>query len=576
MLKLAYKLRPYILHIILTIAMVFVQVMTDLELPDYMSDIINNGIFKGDNGYILITGLKMLGVACIGMAATILAGYLAARVAAGATRSLRNEVFEKVEHFSLNEFDKFSTASLITRSTNDIQQMQMVIIVLLRMVVSAPITAVGGIMKAVQTSPEMSWILAISIPLTLATVFSIMAMSIPKFKRVQLILDKLNLVCRENLTGIRISRAFRTEKYEEEKFAEVNGEYMRINVFLQRLMGAINPGTILILNITQCAIIWFGAKAVGAGTVNVGDVMAFIQYAIQVMFSFMMLSMVSIMLPRASASAVRIREILDTKTSIPEPEKPESVPSEGKNTVEFRGVSFSYPGASEPVLKDISFKAKDGETVAVIGSTGCGKTTLVNLIPRFYDVTEGEVLINGIDVRRFSQHDLHDMIGYVPQKGMLFSGTVSENLRFGKEEATDEEVKKAAEIAQAADFISQKEEGYGFEIAQGGTNVSGGQKQRLSIARAIIKSPKIYIFDDSFSALDYKTDVALRSALNPYTKNAITIIVAQRISTILHADRIIVLEDGVVAGMGRHAELMKSCQVYSEIASSQLSKEELA
>lgn len=576
MLKLAYKLKPYILQIILTIIMVFTQVMTDLELPDYMSDIINNGIFKGDNEYILVTGLKMLGVACIGMAATIIAGYLAARVAAGATRSLRNEVFEKVENFSLNEFDKFSTASLITRSTNDIQQMQMIVIVLLRMVVSAPITAIGGIIKALQTSVEMSWILAISIPLTLATVFSIMAISIPKFKRVQLILDKLNLVCRENLTGIRIIRAFRTEKYEEKKFSEVNGEYMHINVFLQRLMGGIGPGTILILNITQCAIIWFGAKSINAGTVNVGDVMAFIQYAIQVMFSFMMLSMVSIMLPRASASAVRIREILDTKPSIPEPERPQPVPSVEKNTVEFRNVSFSYPGASEPVLKDISFSAEDGETVAVIGSTGCGKTTLVNLIPRFYDVTEGEVLINGMDVRSYSQHDLHDLIGYVPQKGMLFSGTVAENLRFGKEDATDDELKKAAEIAQAAGFISEKEDGYGFEIAQGGTNVSGGQKQRLSIARAVVKSPKIYIFDDSFSALDYKTDVALRSALNPYTRNAITIIVAQRISTILHADRIIVLEDGIVAGIGTHAELMKDCQVYNEIASSQLSKEELA
>ncbi len=564
---------------ICTIIFIYIQVMTDLALPEYMMKIVNDGIAKQKMDIIWSTGLEMILVSLIGVAATIFASFFAARIAAGISRNLRSDVFEQVESYSFREFDKFSTASLITRNTNDIQQVQMFIFMALRMVTAAPIMAVGGIYKAIKTSKDLSWILAVSIPLALIIIFSFMLVLVPIFKKVQSYVDRLNKVSRENLTGMRVIRAFRNEKLEENKFDDANITLTKTNITLNRYMVLLMPITMLILNFTQLAIVWFGAKNIGIDGLQIGNIMAFISYSMQVMFSFIMISMISIILPRAIVSWKRIKEVLGTETTIKNNEVAYSGSQEAtkefESSIKFNNVSFSYPDATEKILDRINFEAKKGQITAIIGSTGCGKSTLINLIPRFYDVTNGEILINGRNVKDYDLNYLHDMIGYVPQKAVLFTGTIESNLKLGKEDATEEEIKIASQISQSEQFILEKEDGYNSEISQGGTNVSGGQKQRLSIARALIKQPDIYIFDDSFSALDFKTDHALREALKPYTENSITFIVAQRVSTIMNANQIIVLDDGVIVGKGTHKELLQSCEVYKEIASSQLSKEEL-
>ena len=526
--------------------------------------------------YLLRTGLLMLGLALIGMIAAVCVTFLAARVAAALGHDLRDAVYRKVIGFSSGEYSRFSTASLITRSTNDIQQVQTMMTMLFRIACFAPIMGIGGILKALQTNVSMSWIIALAVGVILLVIMLLFVIAMSRFKKLQVLIDRMNLVTRELLTGIMVTRAFSREKHEEERFEKANHDLMKTNLFVNRCMTFMMPIIMLIMNCVSLLIVYFGSHAIDAGNMQVGDMMAFIQYAMQIIMSFLMLTMLSIMLPRASVSAGRISEVLETETLIHDPEKP-SVPAETeKGTVSFEHVSFAYPDAEENVLTDIHFTAKKGETVAIIGSTGSGKSTLVNLIPRFYDVTEGTVRIDGVDVRQMTQKDVRDRLGYVPQKGVLFSGTIDSNIRFGRPEAPTEEVERAARIAQAEEFILAKPEGYQSPIAQGGTNVSGGQKQRLSIARAIEKNPEILIFDDSFSALDYKTDVAVRKALKEATADTTTIIVAQRISTILHADKIIVLDEGRMAGIGTHKELMKNCEVYQQIAKSQLSEEELA
>ena len=526
--------------------------------------------------YLLMSGGKMLFMALIIMMAAISVTFLSARVAASLGHDLRNSIYRKVMSFSSREYYKFSTASLITRSTNDVQQVQMVMAMIFRIVLYAPILGIGGVIRVLQTDASMTWILGVAVVLILAVIILLFMIAMPKFTKLQTLIDRLNLVSREILTGIPVIRAFSREKHEEERFEEANKTLTKTNLFVNRCMTFMMPVMMLIMNGVSVLIIYSGSHAVDNGTMQVGNVMAFIQYAMQIIMSFLMITAMSIMLPRANVAALRIDDILKTEVSIKDPENPEHTKEEAKGTVEFNHVSFAYPEAGENVLTDIHFKAKKGETVAIIGSTGSGKSTLVNLIPRFYDVTEGSVSVDGVDVRDMSQKELRDCIGYVPQKGVLFSGTIDSNIRYGKTDISEEEVKTAARIAQAQDFIEEKPKGYHSPIAQGGTNVSGGQKQRLSIARAIAKKPEIFIFDDSFSALDFKTDSRLRSALKENTKDATTIIVAQRISTILHADRIIVLDDGHMAGMGTHAELMKNCEVYRQIAMSQLSEEELA
>ena len=526
--------------------------------------------------YLLISGGKMLFMALIIMMAAISVTFLSARVAASLGHDLRNSIYRKVMSFSSREYHKFSTASLITRSTNDVQQVQMVMAMIFRIVLYAPILGIGGVIRVLQTDASMTWILGVAVVLILAVIILLFMIAMPKFTKLQTLIDRLNLVSREILTGIPVIRAFSREKHEEERFEEANKTLTKTNLFVNRCMTFMMPVMMLIMNGVSVLIIYSGSHAVDNGTMQVGNVMAFIQYAMQIIMSFLMITAMSIMLPRANVAALRIDEILKTEVSIKDPENPEHTKEEAAGTVEFNHVSFAYPEAGENVLTDIHFKAKKGETVAIIGSTGSGKSTLVNLIPRFYDVTEGSVSVDGVDVRDMSQKELRDCIGYVPQKGVLFSGTIDSNIRYGKTDISEEEVKTAARIAQAQDFIEEKPQAYHSPIAQGGTNVSGGQKQRLSIARAIAKKPEIFIFDDSFSALDFKTDSRLRSALKEHTKDATTIIVAQRISTILHADRIIVLDDGHMAGMGTHAELMKNCEVYRQIAMSQLSEEELA
>ena len=526
--------------------------------------------------YLLISGGKMLFMALIIMMAAISVTFLSARVAASLGHDLRNSIYRKVMSFSSREYHKFSTASLITRSTNDVQQVQMVMAMIFRIVLYAPILGIGGVIRVLQTDASMTWILGVAVVLILAVIILLFMIAMPKFTKLQTLIDRLNLVSREILTGIPVIRAFSREKHEEERFEEANKTLTKTNLFVNRCMTFMMPVMMLIMNGVSVLIIYSGSHAVDNGTMQVGNVMAFIQYAMQIIMSFLMITAMSIMLPRANVAALRIDDILKTEVSIKDPENPEHPKKEAAGTVEFNHVSFAYPEAGENVLTDIHFKAKKGETVAIIGSTGSGKSTLVNLIPRFYDVTEGSVSVDGVDVRDMSQKELRDCIGYVPQKGVLFSGTIDSNIRYGKTDISEEEVKTAARIAQAQDFIEEKPQAYHSPIAQGGANVSGGQKQRLSIARAIAKKPEIFIFDDSFSALDFKTDSRLRSALKEHTKDATTIIVAQRISTILHADRIIVLDDGHMAGMGTHAELIKNCEVYRQIAMSQLSEEELA
>ena len=525
--------------------------------------------------YILKTGAKMMGLAALGMAASILACLMASRVGAKVGRGLRRDTFRKVIGFSNAEFDKFSTASLITRSTNDIQQIQFLTVMILRIVLYAPVMAIGGILKVSKTNVDMFWIIGLAVLLIVMVVAVLFIVVMPKFKIVQNMVDKLNLVSREILTGLPVIRAFHTEKHEEERFDEANKDLTKLNLFVNRAMTFMMPTMMLVMNGITVLIVWVGGHSINDGAMQVGDMMAFIQYAMQIIMSFLMICMISVMLPRAAVSAERVDEVLKSETKIHDPKEPKTLPKNGKGEVAFEHVSFHYPGAEEDVLHDITFTAKPGETTAFIGSTGCGKSTLVNLIPRFYDVTEGKITIDGQDVRDLTQHALRDKLGYVPQKGVLFSGNIASNIMFGNPAGSEQEMTEAAQIAQAVEFIDTKPERYKSPISQGGANVSGGQKQRLSIARAIAKHPDVYIFDDSFSALDYKTDTVLRSALKEKTTDSVVLIVAQRISTILHAEQIIVLDDGKIVGKGTHEELLKTCDAYYQIAASQLSESEL-
>ena len=530
---------------------------------------------KIETNYILNTGAKMLALAFLGMAASIMVGLMASRVGAGVGRGLRENVFRKVVGFSNAEFDKFSTASLITRSTNDIQQIQLLIVMILRMVLYAPIMAIGGIWKVFHTNVSMSWIIGLAVVIIVIIVGFLFLVVMPKFKLIQNQVDKLNLVSREILTGLSVIRAFGTQKHEEERFDEANKDLTKTNLFVNRAMTFMMPLMMFVMNSITVLIVWIGGHSINDGAMQVGDMMAFIQYTMQIIMAFLMICMISVMLPRAAVSASRVDEVLTSETQICDPKQPKHIPKEGKGKVVFDHVCFRYPGAEEDVLHDISFTAEPGKTTAFIGSTGCGKSTLVNLIPRFYDVTDGKITIDGKDVKEVSQHDLRDKLGYVPQKAVLFSGDIASNILYGNPDGSEAEMIEAAQIAQATEFIDQKKKKYKSPISQGGANVSGGQKQRLSIARAIAKHPDVYIFDDSFSALDYKTDATLRAQLKEKTADSTVMIVAQRISTILHADQIIVLEDGQIVGKGTHKELLRNCEAYYQIASSQLSEKEL-
>ncbi len=527
------------------------------------------------NSYMFRIGGYMLLISLVGIVAAIIVGYLAAKTAAGVARDIRRDLFTKVESFSNTEFDQFSTSSLITRTTNDITQVQTILVIGIRMIVFAPIMGIGGVIMALNESVSMVWIIALAVILLLGIMLVAFAIAMPKFKKMQKLIDGINRVMRENLGGMMVIRAFSTQKHEEQRFDKVNTELTGTSLFVNRLMVFIFPAMMLIMNIVTLLTVWVGAHQIADSALQVGDMMAFMQYAMLIIFAFLMLSMIFIMVPRASVSAARIAEVLGTPISIKDPKAPKQLPGKKDCVIEFKNVAFRYNGAEEDVLHDISFTARPGETTAFIGSTGSGKTTLINLIPRFYDVTAGGITIDGVDIRDVSQHDLREHIGFVSQKGILFSGTIASNLRYGNEEATEEELAQAASIAQASDFIGEKNEGYEYPIAQDATNVSGGQKQRLSIARALVKNPPIFIFDDSFSALDFKTDAALRRALKNRTERSTVLIVAQRISTIRNAEQIIVLDEGRIVGKGTHAELMESCETYVEIATSQLSKEEL-
>ncbi len=525
--------------------------------------------------YLMTTGGKMAGLALLGMAASVLVGFMASRVGAATGRDLRGRVFRKVVGFSNNEFDHFSTASLITRSTNDIQQIQLIIVMLLRIVLYAPILAIGGVIQVFQTNVSMSWIIALAVVLIGLVILLLFLVAMPKFRIMQSLVDKVNLVMREILTGLPVIRAFSTQNHEEERFDQANRDLTRTNLFVNRAMTFMMPVMMLIMNGVSVLITWNGAHGIDGGQMQVGDMMAFIQYTLQIIMGFLMLCMLSIMLPRAAVAADRVQEVLDSTTSILDPEQPAMFSDGGKGVLHFEHVSFRYPGADGNVLEDITFTAKPGETTAIIGSTGSGKSTLVNLIPRFYDVTEGSIMLDGVDIRKVSQHELREKLGYVPQKGVLFSGDIASNILFGNPEGSEAEMVEAARIAQAEEFIEHKSERYHSRISQGGSNVSGGQKQRLSIARAVAKHPEVFIFDDSFSALDFKTDVTLRKALRQKTKESTVLIVAQRISTIMNAEQIIVLDDGRIAGVGTHRELLENCEVYRQIAASQLSEAEL-
>lgn len=528
------------------------------------------------SNYVIIAGIKMIGIALISMIATVVVSFIAARVGAALGRNLRKDVFNKVVGFSNTEFDEFSTASLITRTTNDIQQIIMLVVMGLRIVFYAPILGIGGVVKVINTGASMGWIIGVAVISILLLVVILFSFAMPKFKSVQKLVDRLNLVTRESLTGMLVIRAFSTQKYEEEKFEIANRNLTKTNLFVNRIMTIMMPLMMFIMNAITLLIVWVGSHRIDEGVMQVGTMMAFMQYTMQIIMAFLMISMVSVILPRAMVSAQRVSEVLNVDVAIKDADKLEMFNHEEKGTIEFKNVSFRYPGADEDVITNVSFKAFPGETTAFIGSTGSGKSTLINLIPRFYDATEGEILIDGVNIKNVSQHDLREKIGFIPQKGLLFSGTIESNLKYGGEHITDEDMIKASEIAQAMEFINSKEERFNTEIAQGGTNVSGGQKQRLAIARAIAKKPEVFIFDDSFSALDFKTDAKLRKAINTELKESTLLIVAQRISTIMNANQIIVLDEGKVVGKGTHKELMKNCEVYQQIALSQLSKEELS
>lgn len=530
---------------------------------------------KLQTNYILRTGSLMLLISLLGGACAIAVGYLASKTAAGVARDIRLAAFEKVENFSSAEFDKFSTASLVTRSTNDITQVQMVIFMIIRMVFYAPIIGVGGVIRAIDKSANMWWIIALAVLVLLSLILTVFSISLPKFKIMQSLIDRLNLVTRENLSGMMVIRAFNKQEDEEKRFDMANRDLAETSLFVARVMVTMMPVIMMLMNLLSVGIIWVGAHQVAEANIQVGDMIAFMQYAIQIVFAFLMMSMMFIFLPRAAVSGGRIADVLETDISINDPERPKQFKVPFVPEIEFRDVSFRYPGALDDVLHDISFTAQPGETTAFIGSTGCGKSTVINLIPRFYDVTQGAIYLGGVDIREVRQNELRDKIGYVPQEGTLFSGTIESNLRYADEDASDETLQEAADIAQASEFIVAKPEGFESDIAQGGANVSGGQRQRLAIARALVKKPPIYIFDDSFSALDFKTDAALRRALKEKTDGSMVLIVTQRVATVKNADQIIVLDEGRVVGKGKHQDLMQRCETYQEIAMSQLSKEEL-
>ena len=565
----------YWLMFIILVSFTYAMVMANLWLPDKMSEIVNNGIIKQDMPAIWHNGLAMIVVTAAGGLCSIVIGFLAARIATGMAQKLRTELFERVESFALADFNKFSTASLITRSTNDIQQIQMTSILLLRLALMAPIMAIGGLQKAIHNAPDLSWIIALAVSVLLVVIAVLFVIAVPRFKKLQTLVDKLNLVTRENLVGLKVIRAFHNEKIEQKKFQQANAELNKMNLFVNRLMMLLDPIMTLVMSFSSVAIVWFGAHLISSGNLQIGNMMAFLEYAMQVIISFLLLSMVFIMVPRAAVSVKRVGEVLDTLPSIVDPQSPQQLPDDATGKIEFRDVTFTYPDADLPVLSSINFTAEPGQTTAFIGSTGSGKSTLINLIPRFYDVSAGQILLDGVDIRQLKLEDLYDQIGYVPQKGVLFSGTIASNIKYGNTKASQKLVEKSAKIAQATEFISELKNGYKNDIAQGGSNVSGGQRQRLSIARAIAVEPNVYIFDDSFSALDFKTDAKLRSALAKETKHKTVLIVGQRINTIINADKIIVLDEGKIVGQGTHQELMKNCQVYQEIAASQLSEDDL-
>ena len=565
----------YWLMFIVLVGFTYAMVMANLWLPDKMSEIVNNGIIKQDMPAIWHNGLAMILVTAAGGLCSIIIGFLASRIATGMAQKLRMELFERVESFALADFNKFSTASLITRSTNDIQQIQMTSILLLRLALMAPIMAIGGLQKAIHNAPNLSWIIALAVSVLLVVIAVLFVVAVPRFKKLQTLVDKLNLVTRENLVGLKVIRAFHNEKIEQKKFQQANAELNKMNLFVNRLMMLLDPIMTLVMNFSSVAIVWFGAHLISSGNLQIGNMMAFLEYAMQVIISFLLLSMVFIMVPRAAVSVKRVGEVLDTLPSIVDPQSPQQLPDDATGKIEFKDVTFTYPDADLPVLSSINFTAEPGQTTAFIGSTGSGKSTLINLIPRFYDVSAGQILLDGVDIRQLKLEDLYDQIGYVPQKGVLFSGTIASNIKYGNAKASQKLVEKSAKIAQATEFVSELKNGYKNEIAQGGSNVSGGQRQRLSIARAIAVEPNVYIFDDSFSALDFKTDAKLRLALAKETKHKTVLIVGQRINTIMNADKIIVLDEGKIVGQGTHQELMKNCEVYQEIAASQLSEDDL-
>jgi len=580
MLKILKYYKPYLGNILLVFLLLFLQANAELALPDYMSKIVDVGILRGGEGqgqtaYILKMGGMMLALTLLAVAATVAVGYFGSRTASGVARDLRRAVFSKVQDFSSAEMDKFSTASLITRSTNDITQIQMVSNMAMRMLFFAPIIGIGGIIRATSKASAMWWIIALAVGILLAIVLAAFSVALPQFKRIQALVDKLNLVLRENLTGMMVIRAFATENKEERRFGEVNAELTEIMLFVSRIMALMMPLITLIMNGISILIVWVGAKEVAQSQIQIGDMMAFMQYSMQIFFSFMMMSMMFIIIPRASISADRIHQVLTTGTSVVDPVQPAAFPEKVSGVVRFDKVSFRYPGSTEDVLHRIDFTARPGEVTAILGTTGAGKSTLVSLVPRFYDVTEGSVSVDGVDVRSVGQKALRDLIGFVPQKASLFSGTVESNLRYAREDADHEDLDAALEIAQAKEFVKALPEGAAAPVSQGGTNLSGGQRQRLTIARALMKKGPIFIFDDSFSALDFTTDKKLRAALSEKLADSTVILVTQRVATIKAADQIIVLDEGRMVGKGRHVELMETCEVYRDIALSQLSQEEL-
>ncbi len=575
MLKLFRYMRPYRTAVLMVLLFTFFQCLSDLYLPTLMADIVDKGITLGNVPYIWRVGGIMLLVASGGVVCAIAASYLASKAASGFGRIVRGRVFSHVENFTLQDFDKIGTASLITRTTNDITQVQQVTIMILRMMAIAPMMCIGGIVMAISRDPGLTTVLFAVLPILALAIFLIAKQGIPLFKAIQVKIDTLSRVVRENLTGIRVIRSFNRAAHETVRFNDANEDLTATSIKVNKIMGAMMPVMMLVMNFATIAIVWFGSHRINAEHMKVGDLMAFLQYAMMIMFSLIMLSVMFVMIPRAQASAVRINEVLHMQPDIHDPQEP-GKPGLQKASIEFQDVTFYYPGAEEPAVSNLSFRTGPGEVTAIIGGTGSGKSTLISLIPRFYDVTSGRILVNGTDIREMRQEELRQRIGFVPQKALLFTGSIADNIRYGKEDATDEEIRHAAKVAQAADFIEAMEGAYDAEISQGGSNVSGGQKQRLSIARALVRRPEIYIFDDSFSALDFKTDAKLRAALREETGEATVLIVAQRVSTVMDADRIIVLDEGRIAGMGTHEELMNTSEVYREIVTSQLSEEEIA